>query len=285
MIYRRNDFSRWIYPMLLEWHAIAVLVLSLGLIRPHLMYGALAMWGVTLFAALRATTRAPLSKNAPRWSRPLVFGLYLLQPLIRAGYRYRHRVVDKRLPVVSDDHSRDLADRHVKRLGWARYDLYWTSNRNLGRAEFLHSLEELAAQHKWYGDFRCEWDEKDVDLIGDRWYDIGIRTATEELGWPRRFTRVRCTLHPTMLAWCIVGSALLLTAETTIRWGVVAAAGAAVGWGVLLGRVLLSRRSCRRAVSSLVWKAGLAAGLEPVAIQVEKAQLKHSGDLPIVTTL
>jgi hypothetical protein len=264
--YRSNDYSPWAYFTLLEWHALAVMLLSLGIVWPPLMLGALATWSLTLAAGLRSTLRAPLPANAPWWCRPLVFAMYLTQPLVRAVYRYGHRLGNKRLPVIELDADDDVVDQHVKRVDSRYRDLYWTSNHYRGRAEFLDALVETAAENNWPGDFHAEWDENDVDLIGDRWHDVAIRAATEELGWPKRFTRVRFSLRPTAFAWTVAGAALLLTVESTVLWGAWAAGAAAIVWPALLGRVFLSRHQCRRAVSRLLWKAGLLAELEPVPL-------------------
>jgi hypothetical protein len=281
IIYRRNDYSLWGYFSLLEWHVAAVLVLSLALIWPGMALVALGMWVLTLVATLRATMQAPLVERAPFWCRPLVFAFHLVQPAIRAAARYKHRLSNKQLPVVETDDPRDVVDAHVKRVGVLQYDLYWTSNKNHGRTDLLHSLVDVAAANKWPGDFHAEWDEDDVDLVGDWWHGIAMRTATEELGWPKRFTRVRCTLRPTILSWMAMGVMLLFTAEASAGFGVPGAIAGATGLSALLCRLLVSRRHCRRALSALVWKAGKVAGLDPVPVRNASLRPDHSAEMAV----
>ena len=84
----------------------------------------------------------------------------------------------------------------MKTISLRDHDLYFNSKEALGREHLLEELVKLCAKANWHGDFSAEWDAHDVELLGDGWHDIRIRTATEELGWPKRFTRVRCTLRP-----------------------------------------------------------------------------------------
>jgi hypothetical protein len=103
-----------------------------------------------------------------------------------------------------------------------------------------------------------------VRLFADAWHDIDLRTATEELGWPKRFTRIRCALKWTGLAYgaCAL-NALWLTAALLggPRWMVWVTAAISV---MTLGVLLRSRVRCRRAVADLVLRASQAAGLTPV---------------------
>src|SRR6185503_10139669 len=90
--------------------------------------------------------------------------------------------------------------------------------------------------------------------------------ATEELGGPKRFTRARCALRLTWFSLAIgIASVLWLFAAALSgkQWTAAPAAAVAVSvWTALI----LSRRSMRRAVSGLLWRAGFAAGLAPFAI-------------------
>jgi hypothetical protein len=150
-------------------------------------------------------------------------------------------------------------------MSWSVTDLYWDSRDGRGRENLLSSLAEHVKEANWGGDLDAEWEAHDVELVGDPWHKIRIRTATEELGGPRRFTRVRCSLHQTLFS-AVVGSVAVLGFLATLThrhiWLIVPAGVLVAG---VVVRNLISRRRCRRAVSRLVWRAGLDAGLEPVS--------------------
>ena len=112
----------------------------------------------------------------------------------------------------------------------------------------------------WPGDFHGGWVEWDVELLGDAWHRIHVRTATEELGWPRRFTRARCTASLTdtarlsllfVLSWIGAGSL------TGSLWGCVVGL---LAFASLLVTGGISRRRCLQAALSLLRRASLRAG-------------------------
>jgi hypothetical protein len=160
----------------------------------------------------------------------------------------------------------------VKRIGVSYHDLYFDSRDAVGRVELLHSMERAARDANWPGDFVAEWHAHDVELLGDCWHRITVVTATEELGWPRRFTRVRCALELTagakiMLA--LVGAWAALSLMQPSRWSLGIAAGlvaAVIGW------MLTSRRRCFRSVCNLIYNAAIAANLEPVRNRAREVQ-------------
>src|SRR6185369_13601616 len=125
-------------------------------------------------------------KRSPLWCRPLVFVMHLVQPITRAWHRYKYRWKNARLPKLAIDPN---AQACAKPISLRDHDLYFNSREALGREQLLDEMVKQAAELKWHGDFLAEWQVHDVELLGDGWHDIRIRTATEELGWPKRFTR------------------------------------------------------------------------------------------------
>jgi hypothetical protein len=265
ILYRKNEYSPLAYVTLLEWHGLALLVLALAMFYPPLALVSAVMWCATLLAALRSTAGAPLPQGAPLWCRPVIFVMYLAQPVVRAWHRHLYRLRHKRLREIEVSDQTVVA-RHVKAIWPNRYDMYFRSDRNHGRGELLDALVQQAAAHKWPGDFHSEWDEDDVALVGDRWQGIHLRTATEELGWPERFTRVACSLKPTSLAYTVAIVGQLVTAGALVRFGAWASIPAVVFWIALWITLLASRRRCVRAVSHLIWRAGKVADLEAVCV-------------------
>jgi hypothetical protein len=288
IIYRRNSggYSAWAYVTLLEWHALAALLLAAaalsGSVGPAV--AAAGMWALALAAAARAAAAAPLPRGAPWWCWPIVFAHYLLQPATRAWHRYAYRLRHRRAPAVPLVHVHHdaaarghngadvvVTDRQIaacgQRTSWRSFDLYWDSTQALGRDELLEEVVAQARELDWPADFGPEWDACDASLVGDRWHDVELCTATEELGWPKRFTRVRCVLRPTRAAGLLACAGAALTGAAVIGGWWPAVAVAAAGWACGLVGYVRSRHRCRRIVSRLVWRAGCRAGLEPVLVR------------------
>ena len=299
-IYRHNRYSAWAYCTTLEWHAVALFAGLLGVLWPPLFVIAAAMWTATILAGLRSALKIPLPPGAPRWCKPLVVALHLLQPIVRGWHRRAYRLSRRRLPRGDDAGASDEQIlEHCKPISWRDHHLYFDSRRGLGREHLLRVLVETARRRGWNGHLGPEWKEEDGELVGDAWHDVGLRVATEELGSGRRFTRVRCSLRSTGWAMTLgvaVAACMALSLITTPpwewHWSVdanwrqwVAFVPVAIGaWFV--PALLVSRRRCRQAVSRLTWESATRAGLDPVPVRVPAATLapeEPEEDVPEVT--
>jgi hypothetical protein len=263
-IYRRNDYTAWAYFTLFEWHMLALMVSSFAFLWRGSLAIAAGMWTLTLITSIRACVKSVLPKGAPIWCRPLVFVMHLLQPVVRAWHRYKYRWNHAKIPKLNAPASADC----IKSISFHDHDLYFNSKEALGREHLLAELVKVSRDSKWHGDFSAEWDEHDVELLGDGWHDIRLRSATEELGWPKRFTRVRCTLRPAprgvtlfVMVSLWLGVAILLGNAWTIAIG-------SIAFGATLAALWRSRRLCRDAVSRLVYQSAIQARLEPVGVRV-----------------
>ena len=277
-IYHQNAYSAWGYFTLLEWHAIAALLLALSVLAPLLASAAALMWALTLVAAIRSAVQSPLPRSSPWWCRPVVLGLHIAQPIVRSAARYRHRMRTRRLPRVR---LLDGAEPvQLKPIRTDTRDAYWQSDQGIGREDLLAALEDQAARSGWRGNFNEEWQPWDVYLFGDWWHSISLRTATEELGGKKRFTRVRCTATATTFAWIV--------ACVSVVAGLVALAASKpfvlAGLGLLLlvvcVRTWISRRRCFMTAGILLANAAYLAGLDRVksTIQTEAATTGDNDD-------
>ncbi len=277
-IYRQQVYGWRAWVTSLEWHALAVFVLLLGLLNPWSAVAAGLLWTLTLIAVMKAGLEAILPPDAPLWCRPLVMFLHLTQPVVRGGQRVLYRQFHKRLPRLETPANSESG--LVKPISLTTRDLYWDSQSGVGREQLLEALIAEAQAYCWSGDFQGGWVEWDVELIGDPWRHIRIRTVTEELGWPRRFTRARCTASLTDTS--------RLTACFLIAW-IVAGIFTGSAWGCLIGLIALgalfglwefSRIRCLKAVIALMRRASLRAGLaEPAeGLWSEEELSEDSGD-------
>jgi hypothetical protein len=269
-IYRHNEYGLWSVLMSLEWHAGATFLLLLAFLFPPFAAFSLVMWCATLGLAVRSAKKAPLPQGAPWWCRPLIGYLYVLQPLVRGWYRHTHLL--RRMQLPRSNNSDAKVERPVKRISAVQWDLYWESHDNLGREQLLETLVEEAKRGGWSGDFDNGWAEWDITLVGDRWHDITIRTATEELGWPHRFTRARCTVRTTRFCRLMAGISMVWSMAAVASLQPWAMAIGLVGISLVLGSFQLSRRRCLRAATALVARAGRAAQLQPVGVKGIKGQ-------------
>ncbi len=270
IIYNRNEYSAWSYFTLLEWHILASFFMLLSPGIDWIGWIAVAMWSLTCAAAWRSARNAPLEKGSPFWCRAVVFGLYLVQPVVRSSSRYMYRVINKRLPQVPrvDD---DCLNKHVKRITFYDRDLYWESDEGLGREHLLEAVVDEAQRLRWAGNFHHEWKPFDVELIGDRWHNLQIRSADEELGGLKRFVRARLTIHLTRLARVLAISSSLLTIVAVLTEPHWIKLLIPCGSTSVLIAILVSRRRCWRAAASLLWRSGLKAGLRPVPAQASSS--------------
>lgn len=256
-IYRQqvNTFRAWVTS--LEWHVLALCFVLLGFHNAWWTSISIVMWSLTLFAAFRAGFEARLPRQKPMWCRPLVMYLHLAQPVVRGWNRLWYRWANKQLPRLEGAFTPAIQ----KPISLSTHDMYWDSQTGVGREQLLMELVNEARDCRWPGDFHGGWVEWDVELVGDVWHTIHIRTATEELGWPHRYTRARCTVTLTdtarfsamfLMIWFAAG---LLTVS---KWGLV------LGGLGMLGVVLtltVSRWRCLNAVKILLNRAAHRAGL------------------------
>ncbi len=261
-IYQHREYGFWSVMLSLEWHLSALLVLLLGYFFRPLIAMAALMELASVGMSIRRSWFAPLTKGAPWWCRPLVTYFYFIQPIWRGWYRLTHLLRTKRLHPVP-------ANGSPHKISGSVWDLYWSHSAETDRHQLLTSIVNQARRLSWKGDYDNAWADWDLKLVGDRWHDVQIRTVTEELGWPRRFTRARIQVSQTLMsrvvmavtAVCCIAS--LLTFDV---WGLLV--GLVVASGAFL-RIRSSRKQCLIAVTSLVASTGQEAGLEDDGVQQE----------------
>jgi hypothetical protein len=229
---------------------------------PVLAWAAAVMWLLTLVAVWRSASAASLPPGVPWWCRPLVCWLHLAQPVVRAWHRYAYCLSRRGRLLGAAATGRDGTPR-AKRISASVHDLYYTSRDGVGREALLEELLRRAGRDGWSGDFVAAHSRHDVELNGDRWHDVRVVTATEELGGNRRFTRVRLELRwaglPRTLS--LIAAAWTAVAVTSLSpWAGGVAAGA---WAIVGTGSAVSRRRCRSGVSALLHRAARRVGLTP----------------------
>jgi hypothetical protein len=205
-----------------------------------------------------------LPARLPRLSRWLVWLLYLLQPIVRGGHRLAY-VIGRRAS-LPDGIDAEPTSGLAKQISAVEWDVYWQSRAGKGREGLLEELLRLAGRVGWPGQAGDGWVDWDLRLIGDRWHDVLVRTATEELGGANRFTRARSTAQPTWLAMAAAQMCVLAGVAASAggqQWGLVAALVFSMA---VLARLTSSRRRCLRAAVGLLGSAAIRVPLEPVLL-------------------
>lgn len=282
MIYRHNEYGTWACVMWLEWHALAFFFLAIGLLMfwPLAVLSA-AMWAGTMLVALKSARRVRLPADTPWWCRPLVGLLYVIQPAVREWTRITY---DLRLGRPKS--SLDPTDKpcQVKKISPLVYDLYWNSNRGIGREALLEEITREARTLKWLGVFNNAWAPWDVKLVGDVWHTLYIHTASEELGDGKRFTRARIVSKPTFVNRAVSVGSLVWSAAALVTLNYAALPIALLATAVALWQNVSSRRSCLSAVTRMVSLAADSAGLEAVRVEIAEpvnSQLQASDAITI----
>jgi glycosyltransferase involved in cell wall biosynthesis len=307
-IYRHNQLGVCAWLLSLEWHLSALFGLVLATLFWPLVLSSALMWLATSILVIRLAWKAPLPKGAPWWCRPLVAWLYFLQPLLRGWYRLIQLLASMKLPATQGDLSEAspsaspqersaapgdadcfaMARNHVpspscnaqhqwpghkypmvKHVNGTIRDVYWYSDENRGREDLLPALVEHARAVGWHGDFGNPWADWDLRLIGDIWHRIFIRTATESLGWPNRFTRARCVIRWTLFSRAVAVASVIWAGAAALSekpWAMLVGLFVCL---VLLCRIAISQSRCLRAATATVVTAGRLAGLAPERLATE----------------
>jgi GT2 family glycosyltransferase len=258
-VYRHNQYGAWACVTWLEWHLIAMFFFALGFMFWPLGLVAVLMWCGSLLLAVDAARKAVLPKDGPWWCRPLVGLLHVVQPPVRGWFRATY---DLQLWRPRLDRKYYETRRQPKMITSRVWDLYWQSNRGIGREQLLQEIVDEAKQLHWLGVFNSAWSTWDVKLVGDLWHTLLIHSATEELGSHKRFTRVRITAQPTILNRIVSVAALIWSAAALVKIAPIPLLLAFVASAAVLRQNVRSRQSCLRAASSLVARAGQTAELE-----------------------
>jgi O-antigen biosynthesis protein len=258
-IYQPTEFRFYARSTSLEWHCLSALFLLFSTIAPACALVSLAMWTVTILSVATTVRGVPLISNAPFWCRYLVFWLHLTQPIVRGVHRNAWWLVNKRLRPVTPASGHRNVD--ARRISAVQREFDWETSNGKGRENLLEALVEEARSNEWCGDFCGGWVPWDIELIADPWHHVIVQTATEELGWPKRFTRARWTAAATRINHAVV--------TCSITWSVAAVAAnltwamaiGATGCALLLSKLVQSRQRCLKAVGDLIWNSAVSAEL------------------------
>lgn len=245
-IYRHNDYGVWSCVMSLEWHLAAFFILCLAILLPPLALVSVVMWCATIANGVASALSAPLPPQNSKLCRAVVAYLYVMQPVWRGWNRLTYLLRNKKLP------SFPRSPVPAKRVSTTTRSLCWDNYTGVGRSQLLSELVCRAKELGWAGDFDNAWSDWDIKLVGDCWHNLTIFTSTEELGWPRRFTRARCSVIPTVFTNVASAVAIVWCVSAVAAWQYWGMALGAISGATVLLNTYLSRHRCLHAATALI---------------------------------
>jgi len=174
----------------IEWFTLTVFLFGVGVFVPPLRIVPYLMLGGTLCVALSYMVRARIE---PRFdtilSRLLVMFLAFAQPLVRGWSRYFTWLHFKRTPgSVIAQHEKLPAG---KKFGGNSGRLAYWNEAGKDRHSLLREIFTLLDQENWRYSIDTGWQEWDIQIYGNFWWSIILRTVTEYHGNGKCLTRVQ----------------------------------------------------------------------------------------------
>jgi hypothetical protein len=145
----------------------------------------------------------------------LVALLYVLQPIVRGWPRYSRGIVTTQTPRESRQRVREIA-RSYGPLGSLFTVHYWTED-GIERFIFLQQLVDILDRDHWQARPDSGWDEFDLEIYGDRFSKVIVRTVSENHGGQKRLIRGKLSAHWTLLAKTFF---MLVLADAALLLGV-----------------------------------------------------------------
>src|SRR5437879_3529920 len=174
----------------IEWFALTIFLFGVVVLLPPLRIVPYLMLGGTLCVALSYMVRARIE---PRFdtihSRLLVMLLAFAQPLVRGWSRYFTWLHFKRTPgSVIAQHEKLPPGKKIGR-SWGRL-AYWNEE-GKDRHSLLREIFRRLDQASWRYSIDTGWQEWDIQIYGNFWWSIILRTVTEYHGGGKCLTRVQ----------------------------------------------------------------------------------------------
>lgn len=243
-----------------EWFALTVFLFGLGIFLPEIRIVPYLMFGGTLLVALSYMVRARIEpKFDTVAARLLVMCLAFAQPLVRGWSRYFTWLQFKRTP-----RSVIITHETVPESAAARGSLtrraYW-SDEGKDRGALLETIRHLLDEEGWSYSIDTGWNDWDLQIYGNFWWSIILRSVTEYHGGAKCLTRVK--LQHRFVTTTILINLIILT--LLIYHGLSTGQGEPLAWlcyAGFLGFLAFRAQLLKRRLASLVDLAAYRCGLQ-----------------------
>ena len=247
----------------IEWVVLTVFLFGLGIFLPALRIVPYLMLGGTFCVALSYMVRARMEpKFDTVRARLLVIILAFVQPLVRGFSRYFTWLRFKRTPASVIRKHEHLPER-IRAEGSLSRRTYW-SEQGRDRHYLLGALFELLEEEGWRYSTDSGWNDWDIQMYGNFWWNIALQTVTEYHGGGKCLTRVRLRnrMVITTIIFNLIAISLLIYRQLNVShldlWSI-------IGYVVFLIFLATRARALKSRVAELVELAALRAGLQRVA--------------------
>lgn len=179
----------------IEWLVLAGFIAVLSFAFPILRIVPYLMFGGTFLVALSYMIHAKIEPKLDTIrARLLVAFLALAQPLVRGWMRYYTWLKFKRTPqsVIASPESGLPAGS----LSGSNTHLDFWNESGVGREKMLEEVFASLETEGWRYSADTGWKEWDVQIYGNQFWIVKLRTVTEYHGGPKCLTRVNLSLKP-----------------------------------------------------------------------------------------
>jgi GT2 family glycosyltransferase len=217
--------AHWVtLPATLEWHAAAAAVGLAGLLWWPLwvLAGAMLVLSLAVAGVLAAQAKLPREHDGLR-ARLAVAALSYAQPLVRSWRRYKTWLFAFPVPEGQPDPVDGPAEPLP--LAGRRTVEYWAEEWR-DRTELLNQVAACLAKRRWGRAIDSGWSDWDLEVSGDRYTAVQVRTVQEEHGGGKRLIRVSYRVRPRGTLWLLAGLGVALTAAVAVVNPALAAAPA-----------------------------------------------------------
>lgn len=183
------------YVSSIEWLVLAGFIAILGIAFPILRIVPYLMFGGTLLVALSYMIHAKIEPKLDTIrARLLVAFLALAQPLVRGWMRYYTWLKFKRTPqsvIAAPEASLPKGS-----LSGSNTHLDFWNETGVGREKLLEEVFASLETEGWRYSADTGWKEWDVQIYGNQYWIVKLRSVTEYHGGPKCLTRVNLSLKP-----------------------------------------------------------------------------------------
>ncbi len=191
---------------------------------------------------------------------PIVWCLWIVQPILRGGMRYWSRLKIGRISPKFTIPSNLSQPTEKPRYQRAHVLEYWSDSAP-PRLEVVRRLEQGFDDSGWIYTPNTPWEPWDLSLILSWWFNLYITTAEEKHGGAKRLLRLRFSIVPTNLLYMLGTVILILCAlmaihdTMTARWMLV---GFLVVFWFLYRHALHKRSLVEKSADSLIKEIGFS---------------------------
>ncbi len=197
-------FLDWISGVL--WVAMALVFLAAR--QPWLAMTITLLAGAAAYCRMR---HLPLPPFPLGWrSKCLLFLLCLIQPILRESSRLAGMLRLSARPTWRPHFREVLRPRMPKKWTWPVWQLYYWSDKGVGRDDWLTAFQNVLKEQKQPYRTDDGWRWFDIEVRQQRWFSSAFSAVTEYHGQDRCLTKIRAAVRPSKGVILLMGISAVL---------------------------------------------------------------------------